>query len=65
MTEYHYNNATHELATKGEPIRCFVLGKRGESLHLRLCPKNLTGTIDVFATPNRVSELPSGVEDLL
>lgn len=66
MTEHTYHNATHLLATPdGTQLRCHVLGRRGDSLHVRLCPKNATGAIDVFVDPRRVTGMATNVEDLL
>ena len=71
MTERNYHNATHLLATpnvgdaQGAPLRCHVLGKRGESLEVLLCTSPTGLVLRVFVDPRRVTELPSGVEDLL
>lgn len=67
MTERNYHNATHLLTpTEGdEPLRCHVVGKRGESLHLVLFGGPGVRPREVFVDPRRVTELPSGVEDLL
>lgn len=68
MSERTYHNATHLLAPcteVGDPIRCHVLGKRGESMQLVLFGAPGAKPREVFAAPNRVKALPSGVEDLL
>lgn len=67
MTDRNYHNATHILTPieGDEPLRCHVLGKRGESLHLVLFGGPGVKPREVFAHPNRVTELASGVEDLL
>ena len=67
MSERTYHNATHILTpiTGDEPLRCHVLGKRGESMQLILFGAPGSKPREVFAAPNRVKALPSGVEDLL
>ena len=68
MSERTYHNATHLLdpcTEIGDPIRCHVLGKRGESMQLVLCSTPENKPREVFVAPSRVTELASGVEDLL
>jgi len=66
MTERTYHNATHLLSVPtGDALRCHVLGKRGDSLQLILCSTPTTKPREVFVAPSRVTELASGVEDLL
>ena len=66
MTDRNYHNATHLLSVPdGAQLRCHVVGRRGDSLQLVLCSTPESKPREVFVAPSRVSELPSGVEDLL
>ena len=66
MTERNYHNATHLLATPdGKQLRCNALERRGDSMRLILCASPEGKPREVFVDPRRVTELPSGVEDLL
>ena len=66
MTDRNYHNATHLLSVPdGGQLRCHVVGRRGDSLHLILCSTPESKPLEVFVAPSRVTELASGVEDLL